>query len=102
MDNPPLPGTEWCGDGLSGFRRIQITDHTWDGEYIYFFPLTAGWRENFLTYQLPLEVFHRVYSPCANPPAENSFSKTVSRWLRPFSSLAARCWPGKRGKTDKP
>lgn len=79
----PAPGKCFSGDGLSGFREIIITDE-FDGEHVFFSPTSAGWKEIFLTYQMPVSVFHRVYTPCANHPPESYFSKTVSRYVRPF------------------
>lgn len=78
----PLPSTLYRGDGLSGFREICILDFPPDGN-VYFAP-THSWREFFLTYHLPIEVFHRVYTPCPpeSQPEEKSSSKTASLWHR--------------------
>lgn len=95
--NFPLPGQYYSGDGLSGFREIVVLDH-FDEENVYFSPTSAGYLEFFLTYHLPVETFHRIYSPCAKPPAESYFSKTASRWLQPFSTLARKFLTGVQGK----
>ena len=84
----PPPNSRWRGDGLSGFREILVLPY-WDEDFIFFAPTSEGWKEFFLTYSLPLEVFHRVYSPCPEPPPEeNSSSKTASLWRQLSSSIA--------------
>jgi hypothetical protein len=85
----PLPGTIYRGDGLSGFSRIQISDYT-TPDVVYFFPLSEGWTLFVLTYSLPLDVFHRVYQPCASQVEENSSSKTASPSPQPFYSRLFR------------
>lgn len=84
----PHPSTLWTGDGLSDFREIVILDFPPDGN-VYFAP-THSWREFFLTYHLPVEVFHRVYKPCPpeSQPEEKPSSKIGSLWRRLFSMIA--------------
>lgn len=85
MTQPPTPGTQYKGDGLSGFPLVQITDPVIPG-VVTFFPVSEGWASMYLTHTMPVQVFLRVYSPCENPPAENSISKTDLPWLQPFFS----------------
>lgn len=83
----PFPNSRWTGDGLSGFREVLILPY-FDEQNVWFAPTSEGWREFFLSYSLPLEVFHRVYSPCLeNPPEENSSSKIASLWHRLSSTI---------------
>ena len=98
--NVPLPGDSYSGDGLSGFREILIIDYH-DGENVYFSPTSAGWIEFYLTYQLPLRVFHQVYTPCPKPAAESYFSKTASPWLQRFFSPARKFLTGALGKIGR-
>jgi hypothetical protein len=89
LDKYPDTNSLWRGDGLSGFREITVTDQ-FDGENVYFYPTGDGWTQMFLTYHLPLLVFHRIYSPCESHPRENSFSKIASPWPQPFFMSVAR------------